>query len=119
MCLNLQIQLPEQPFDVPIADIWSGTTLIETVEVPCLDPDELAFGLPLFISDAYDDGNYFVVFRFTVKHIEFVQFAMFEVSGGVARHPVISVLEIQRALGQGVVSQRDDGVVHLGYDPYV
>lgn len=109
---------PLEPNSTAEVDFWhEATTLVKTVGLPILDDEDFVFGMPQFLDDDFDDGNYVAVIRYSAGVVTASTIGYFQVSGGTGKAPVIGLLEIDRALGRGIVYHRNDGVVYIGYDP--
>lgn len=116
--INLTLSLAENPDDSPVIRFWlTGTTNVLTVSMPIIRSRGVTFYLRQYLSDEFTDGCYAAVISYDIDAATFTAVRYFEVQGGDASTPVISILEIDRALGRGIVTQQDDGLVKIGYKP--
>lgn len=109
---------PLEPNTTATVDFWhEATTLVRSVGLPILDDEDLVFGMPQFLDEDFDDGNYVAVIRYSAGVVAASTIGYFQVSGGTGTTPVIGLLEIDRALGRAVVMQRANGDLFAGYEP--
>lgn len=116
--LNIMWNPSETPDDVATVDFWlEGTTLKTSITLPVLDEERFVFGFPILLNGDFEDGNYAAVIRFSSGGVSYSSVAYFEARGGEAFPPVIAILEVDRTLGRGVVTQDAEGEMLIGYDP--
>jgi hypothetical protein len=102
---------------IPVVKFWrEGTTLMRTMSLPIMDVEDAVFGQAILIDDDFIDGHYVAVVVFDVDHSTYAVINYFEIVGGTAVAPVSAVSEIQRPLGQAVISFRLDGTATIGYN---
>lgn len=106
------------PADVPVVDIWrNGAEMMREVELPRIKAPDKVFRLSILMDEDFTDGVYSAVCRMEVNGVQKVVNAIFEVVGGEGLSPLISVTEIDRALGRAIVSQSAAGTCKIGYKP--
>lgn len=115
--INVILNLPGLPDDVPVAKFWNGSDLVLEVALPRIKAPTRTFRLIKLLDELFEDGQYTVVMESAFEGDQRVDIAYFEVQGGIGSSPFISLMEIDRSLGRAVVSQAHDGTVMIGYKP--
>lgn len=111
---------PTQPDAAPYADIYAGTTLVETVRLPIVERYKVnwLFGVDLFLGGKYSTGQHMIVYRWLLSGAKYQAFAYFEIlAGGTVAGPVVAIAEYQKPEAHYLIQQTEDGTLNYGRNP--
>lgn len=114
--------VPTNPSAAPVARIYNsaGATVL-TQKLPIIDSGDTdgLFSYPLFLDGRFADGNYDVLFTYTVGSDNLQQMARFEViAGGAAKGTVQAMFTYRRPESQLIVEETDAGILTARRNPH-
>lgn len=114
--------IPIQPDSAPYADIYAGTTLVETIRLPILERYKVSwlFGVDLFLGAKYSTGQHMIVYRYLLSTVKYQAFAYFEiVGGGAVGGPIIAMTEYRKPEAGYLIHQNEAGDLQYSRNPEV
>lgn len=111
---------PTLPTTAPVARIYSGSTLIETVSLPICERYKTTayFQKRHVLGSSYSAGRYHIIYQWVISGTTYKRTACFDVaSGGDADGNVIAAAAVARPEAQYVLYETESGKLQSGRNP--
>lgn len=106
---------PDAP---PYADIYRGTTLVETVRLTQMGDITGLFGKRHLLGLRYATGSHVAVLRYALSSVKYTQAAHFEVlAGGATVGPAVALREYAKPEARYIVQLKETGRLQFGRNP--